>query len=323
MAENLKYNPNIMIRYWPLIFGMTIILITLGFYVANFYGYSISEDINDWGAFGDYFGGLLNPTFSLITLILLVLTIRLQLKELEYTRKELEYTRKELKKSADARKEQNKNQERQNFEGTFFQLLQLYHNQVNTLTLLTENMENGRELKGRECFLSFYKVLQDIYKNTVAEKTVRSDIKIIEHSYKKLYSYGYQESLGHYFRNIYNIIFFVSEHENIDDKDKHKYINILRAQLSSYELCFIFYNCLYSKYVVKEVGFFNLVEKYYLFECLLKTLLLPNTVAGKKRHYNMFPENAKNDPYVDYDLFEKSNFQTSSTAVETRELILD
>jgi hypothetical protein len=37
----------------------------------KFYNHSFSNNISDWGAMGDYFGGLLNPFISLFSLILL------------------------------------------------------------------------------------------------------------------------------------------------------------------------------------------------------------------------------------------------------------
>ena len=57
--------------------------------------------------------------------------------------------------------------------------------------------------------------------------------------------------LGHYFRNLYHMIeliygvdFYLDKKENI--KEQNKYISILRAQISSIELTFIFYNVVYS-----------------------------------------------------------------------------
>lgn len=54
------------IRNLAIVFGM----ITLGLYAINFFGAKISSDPGDWGVFGDYVGGLLNPVISFLNLLL-------------------------------------------------------------------------------------------------------------------------------------------------------------------------------------------------------------------------------------------------------------
>jgi hypothetical protein len=79
-----------------------------------------------------------------------------------------------------------------------------------------------------------------------------------------------QGELGHYFRNLYTVIKYVAES---DIEDPQKYMNIIRAQLSSDELLMLFYNCL-SRWGVGP--FKGYVERYHLlhnlpFEHLLST----------------------------------------------------
>jgi len=61
---------------------------------------------NTWGEFGDYFGGVLNPILTFITLIALVWALRLQSNELEATRYELYETRIANKRAAAALEQQ-------------------------------------------------------------------------------------------------------------------------------------------------------------------------------------------------------------------------
>lgn len=57
-------------RYLALIISIFILgCLPLIFYVSNFYSVEISENPGDWGTFGDYLGGLLNPYISLLTLL--------------------------------------------------------------------------------------------------------------------------------------------------------------------------------------------------------------------------------------------------------------
>ena len=68
------------------------IFIVSAFYIINFYfklNYSISKDTAVWGQLGDYFGGLLNPILSFISVVLLIKSLRLQNEANEGLRKEL------------------------------------------------------------------------------------------------------------------------------------------------------------------------------------------------------------------------------------------
>ncbi len=52
-----------------------VILITLTpifFFILNFHNFKVSNDIANWGSFGDYFGGILNTFFSFLTLIVTI-----------------------------------------------------------------------------------------------------------------------------------------------------------------------------------------------------------------------------------------------------------
>lgn len=61
-----------------------------------------SSLITDWGAAGDYFGGLLNPIISFIALTALLFTIRQNNIALEATQDELAASREEMARSAHA-----------------------------------------------------------------------------------------------------------------------------------------------------------------------------------------------------------------------------
>ncbi len=78
-----------------IILVITIILLAIGYYTPD------KDEITraDYGAIGDYFGGILNPSFALLSFLALLGTISLQVKELAAQRKELEMTRNEMKDS--------------------------------------------------------------------------------------------------------------------------------------------------------------------------------------------------------------------------------
>jgi hypothetical protein len=127
-------------------------LVPIGFYVAYFYKNPISKSSENWGQFGDYMGGVINPIFGFISVILLIYTILQQQKALSLQEEELKATREELARSAKAQEESEKalNEQaeifkQQQFEATFFslfnQLIQINNNLLQIVEKDTFEME--------------------------------------------------------------------------------------------------------------------------------------------------------------------------------------
>lgn len=83
------------------VFALLIVLCTFTFYFVMFNG-GLSSSQNNWGMFGDFIGGTLNPILSFLSLIALLFTIILQTRQAEISKNELELSRQEL---IDSRKE--------------------------------------------------------------------------------------------------------------------------------------------------------------------------------------------------------------------------
>jgi uncharacterized membrane protein len=64
-----------------LIFAVVLVSGILAAYVSSF-GYKPSDNQAIWGAFGDYFGGILNPLFALFAFIALLWSLHLQSQQL-------------------------------------------------------------------------------------------------------------------------------------------------------------------------------------------------------------------------------------------------
>lgn len=58
------------------------IVVIIGFYLWRFGGDHFSHNPSDWGVFGDFFGGVINPAFSGVTLFFLARTYLLQKEEI-------------------------------------------------------------------------------------------------------------------------------------------------------------------------------------------------------------------------------------------------
>lgn len=69
------------ITFLILVFACCLAII-IGSYILNFSNNSISNNPSDWGVLGDYFGGILNPLISLVTLFFLIKTYLSQKEEL-------------------------------------------------------------------------------------------------------------------------------------------------------------------------------------------------------------------------------------------------
>ena len=287
--------------HWTLVlFGVVSIIAFVVFAIVG-YGYfamtqgPLPTERGDLGTLGDYFGGSLNAIFGFFSLILLLITIIMQSKELRNSTDELKNVSGALK--------------RQNFEGTFFQLLQLHQNLVNDLTL-----NNAQEItRGRYCFPLFYHALKQAYyeeikeiENQIQERKINnllfSDLssilsdnkEMIRRSYHRFYGTTMQEKLGHYFRNLYHMIRFVEIHQtHLDWEARKDYIHIIRAQFSSYEMILLFYNSLYFLYQYQEEEFYQTLENHLLLKGMLKDHLLPNEVWKKKEHFALYPKNAQ------------------------------
>lgn len=212
----------------------------------------------------------------------------------KYQREELKETRKEFVI-------QNSTLKYQRFENTFFNLLSLHHQIVSGIdeieekkttivrrNILLERKEGYQRepetiehitINGRDVFKKYYIRLLNLIQKT-------PDIDYLD-SYKKLYQVV-QTDFGHYFRNLYRIIKFIDEtdfHEKEVDNYtiQYKYTSMVRAQLSDYELLWIFYNCLSENGIEK---FKPYIEKY----TLLKNM--PKDKVHDKEILNLYKETA-------------------------------
>jgi len=184
------------------------------------------------GTFGDMFGTV-NALFSGLAFGGVIFAILLQRKELKLQRKELELTRGELQGQKEQMKAQNVTLKKQNFEATFFQLLRLQNDITNDIDLVDAN---NKTTKGRDCFRVFYERFKKSWGKSKPDHQGASEIERINKTYLAFYE-AYQSEFGHYFRSLYNIIKLI---ENSELEDKRIYTNLVRAQLSSFELASLY-----------------------------------------------------------------------------------
>lgn len=250
-----------------ILIGGVIAIIAFYCIALIYFTWPINEfSINKSGVFGDSFG-LLTSLFSGLAFAGLIITIVMQKDELALQREELELTRKELAGQKEELKIQNETMRLQKFESTFFQMLSLHNEIVKGIDIKV----GSKEYTGRDAFEFLRRQLGRITERVHQLKS--GDLDALNSSYMAFYnSPKIQNEVGHYFRNLYNILKFVDQ-SSVDEK--RMYTNLLRAQLSSYELCLLFYNCL------SEMGsdkFKPLIEEYSLLKTLPDELLFNSEV---------------------------------------------
>jgi hypothetical protein len=266
MTPHSQSNPPKRSKVWLL---WLLIAIAIGTCLVCWYIASLQEDP---AKFGDMFG-LANALFSGLAFAGLIYTVVLQKEELALQREELAATRTELHAQTEHFGIQNQTLAKQSAEQTFFQLLRLHNDITSAIDLKRSGVSFPRETgvvplggiisQGRDCFKSFFNTLRDRYSLTDADL---SPLERIEAAYFDFYN-EHQADLGHYFRGLYNLVKY-TDLGSFDDR--RVYTNLIRAQLSNYELCIIFYNCLSS---FGREKFKPLVEKYGLLKHVPEDLL--------------------------------------------------
>lgn len=222
------------------------------------------HDDPERGSFGDMFGSI-NALFSGLAFLGVVYAILLQRKELSLQRGELELTRMELRGQKEQLAAQNETLLQQSAENTFFQLMRLQQDIVSSIDLVDPN--DARKItRGRDCIKVFYARFTKLWGTRLNDVQGMEERDKINKIYLGFYS-QYQGEVGHYFRSLYNIVKFV---DSSNLTDKRLYTNLVRAQMSNYELALMFYNCLSDLGMEK---FRPLIDKYALLKNLPLELL--------------------------------------------------
>ncbi|PME35100.1 hypothetical protein BCV39_18860 [Vibrio sp. 10N.286.55.E10] len=234
--------------------------------------FQTSVDSNEKRAlFGDSYGSL-NTLFSGLAFAGIIVSIFLQSQELRSTRAEIRAQKDEFQL-------QTKAMDKQVFETTFFQLLLLHNEIIQALNIERGFGSSKAPVHGRDVFST-------LYQERFVNGTFLHEFKHLPGSDESLYSNDinghylkfhkvYGHMVGHYFRNIYQILKYV---DSSKVEDKKFYSNLLRAQLSDYELGLLFYNCL------SDLGnemFKPLIEKYEFFEHLHQLEGIENCEIGE------------------------------------------
>lgn len=161
-------------------------------YINNFKTFPIANDSATWGTFGDYLGGTLNPIISFLALIGLLYTIHQQAQEMKATREELKQAAEQQRQQVEQQSRQSEIFNLQQFESTFFSLLE-QHNKV------VERIEVE----------SIYEELHNIYNKKIDQITTRIPSEELSNSHA-IKSINQHYELKSYFNLLFQILKFIS-----------------------------------------------------------------------------------------------------------------
>ncbi|MGU2089366.1 putative phage abortive infection protein [Pseudomonas aeruginosa] len=121
--------------------AVVVLIVVLAAVVHFFFGGDIwwieaknTDTAAYWGQLGDFIGGMLNPVLSFFALLAVLLSLRSQSAELRAAREEAKVAQKILEQQTRIAQEQSKLFERQNFESSFFGLLEVFSKSVDSVT---------------------------------------------------------------------------------------------------------------------------------------------------------------------------------------------
>lgn len=287
-------------------FCVAIVILILCLLVINFVGHKKSA-VPYLGTFGDFFGGVLNPILGFFTVIGLAVTVVMQRISLKASRLLA-------------------------FETTFFNMLELHNNIVQQLrfdpliipsrdiradanlphekakffgsvlpslkSLLSLPSNRNHIHEGRAVFSEILKSLDR------ATDQIRDFGEVYKHDLQDKHNYV----LGHYFRNLYQILKHISRGERsvLTAEQAKEYSAIVRSQLSSHELALLLLNC--GPTVVDAGAFLKLVVRYRMLEHL------PLRTSPDKKSLNLL-EYSINKNYIE-QYFTKRK-RTNREAIES------
>lgn len=226
-----------------------------------------AESSGDFGIFGDYMGGTVGTIVGVISIYLLYIT---------YT-SQVEFARK-----------QDVSAKRQQFESTFFNMLEQQQ-------MLREQLRGTIGNKSYQS-LSYLERLREELSDALANLNYRMDEVnaenkiLLKNVVNQLYLDFFLPNvshLGHYFRHIYHILKYVEESQVPDAKG---YVDILQAQLSNDELYLLSINGI-SNYgrrkMLPLMDKYSLLENFNAYDDMLMVKLLSIFYVNTKSKYLM------------------------------------
>lgn len=202
----------------------------------------ISGKVEDWGVFGDYFGGVFGTILSVFAVGGALYTVSLQRRQLT-----------NLIKSEKRRDEE---------EGVY-RVEKLVGQLLDVLDSIVRDSSIGprAQVSGRRVFDFLYRQIRRRYRDVKGAGVDNPSI-CCRIAYDDVYS-KYGDSLGAYFRTLYLIVKTIDSQS--DEDSRSSMISWVKCRLTRFELVVIYYNCAFGEGRGK---FKPLIERYSMLEHL-------------------------------------------------------
>lgn len=233
--------------FWIIWFAAASPLLVLLF---NWLGLTSKIDTESMGQFGDLFGGI-TALFTAWAFAGVVWAGLLQRRDLGLQAKELADTREVLKKQQEVMDAQQRAVARQQFEASFFQLLQLSRTVTIEIGQLVTHARGAGALEG------FADYMVNVASRGDAPASAAQEMEGLRQVYDSIYQ-PHESDLGPYFRTLYHVYKLIDTAPGLNEDEKFEYGNLVRAQISSKAATVIAVNGLFEN----GRKFKPLIEKY-------------------------------------------------------------
>jgi hypothetical protein len=190
-----------------------------------------SDSSGERANFGAMFGSV-NSLFSGLAFACLIYAIFLQKADLDLQRRELRGAREQFRRQADQLEAQGQLVTKQNFESTFFSMLQILTRQAQEITAINSA---SHELKGQEALEYLYSQFVDICQTEI-DKEVPPDLTKYEYAF--ILMLRQNRGLLNYLGTFVHALGLL---DKSGVKNKAFYGTFMSSQLHSPERCLLFY----------------------------------------------------------------------------------
>jgi hypothetical protein len=144
---------------------------------------------------------------------------------------------------------------------------------------------------GQEAFELFYDILKDSYitmpgNSFKGADDIEAEENRIKDSFTALYN-DHGSKFGNYFENLYLLVAYIHD-RTMKDFDKDYYIDLVKAQLSKYEILLLAYDCIWIQDKPKGRNFIEFAKQYNLLSALETKELIVSVSAVK--HEDIFKD---------------------------------
>ena len=212
----------------------------------------IWKDHTTLGMAGEFLGGTVGSIWALAGVILFFLVLIYQKRELVLQRMELHESRKIMQ-------DQSRTIAIQQFENTFFQLLNFHINAANHIRNTKINSSSKAQNAFDELYVDFKKETTKLKKRRKADAgSLSLSDESFENTFVAVFE-GYKNTFQHYLENYKALLLFIENKSH----DASFYYDILKSHFTEQEVQVHFY---YIILVSKNPQLIKIVEKHHLFE---------------------------------------------------------